>query len=215
MSKAALFSKMLQVFVLARRVNHYYWLHTDAHGAQEAVSVENLQRIIERLAQLRIRKFLVDFDGSSLRGNVERYDDHVDIHVRKSLSDAWQRFTVVKELCHILLDEEEDWSVDVVNTISDLLSFSGFSGEESAEIRSEKLAEVMALELAYPIADRRPDLVKIASGAKTSEIAASRKIPAIWVERALNEEYLTACEDTWKALASVPDEHNGLPTELA
>ena len=213
MSKAALFSKMLQVFVLARRVNHYYWLHTDAHGADESVSVENLQKIIGRLAQLRIRKLLVDFEGTSLRGNVERYEDRVEIHVRKSLSDSWRRFTVVKELCHLLLDGEEDWSVDVVTTIADLLAFSGFSGEETAEIRSEKLAEIMALELIYPIEDRRPDLASIADGKKISEIAASRKIPAIWIERGLNEDYLAACEGTWKALVSVPDEHNGLPDE--
>lgn len=214
MSKALLFNKMLQVFVLARRVNHYYWMHTTADDNDGSVSVENLQEIIGRLAQLKISKWLVDFDGTSLRGNVERYSDRVEIHVRKSLSPYWRRFTVVKELCHLLLDSEEDWSVDVVTTISDLLSFSGFSGDESAEIRSEKLAEVMALELIYPIEHRRRDKEAVANGAKTSDIATLRKVPAIWIERAHNEDYLSACEGAWEALVMLPDDHIGLPNPV-
>lgn len=211
MSKAVLFNKMLQVFVLARRVNHYYWMHTDADAFDGSVSIENIQIIVGRLAQLRIEKYVVNFDGASLRGNVERYDNRVAIHVRASLSDSWRRFTVVKELCHLLLDSAEDWSVDVVKTIAELLSFVGFNGEESAEIRSEKLAEIMALELVYPIEDRRGDKQRIADGEKTADIAAQRKVPAIWIERAHNEDYLAACEGTWQALEALPDDHDGLP----
>jgi len=187
-------------------------MHTEA-DENRAVSIENLHRVFACLAGIHIRKLLVDFEGGSLRGNVERYEDHAIIHVRLSQSDYWQRFTVVKELCHVLLDEKEDWSTDVVETISGLLAFTGLNGEESAPIRSEKLAEVMALELVYPLEYRAEDRAYIEAGGKVTEVSDNRKVPPLWVERALKPHYMEMCEEAWKLLREVPAEEGDLPDE--
>lgn len=206
-------NKLLLVFVWARRVNHYYWMHTDGDAA-DAVSIQNLHRVVSRLAKLNIQQLIVDFDGSTLRGNFERYDDRVVIHVRESQSENWQRFTVVKELCHVLLDEMEDWSTDVVSTISGLLSFAGFEGEESAAIRSEKAAEIMALELVYPLEVRAEDRAFLDAGGKVAELADRRKVPPLWIERALDPKYLEVCQDMWRVLNEVPPDRDPLPDEV-
>lgn len=213
MSAKNLITKMLLVFIWARRVNHHYWMHTEADD-DGAVSIENIQRVVSRLAGIYIRKLAVDFEGSSLRGNVERYPDHIVIHVRANQSEFWQRFTVVKELCHVLLDEKEDWSTDVVDTISGLLAFAGFNGDEPPPIRSEKLAEIMALELVYPLEFRAEDRAFLAAGGKVAEVAEKRKVPPLWVERALSESYLEMCQATWKILSNEPSEEGDLPDEV-
>lgn len=211
MNAKPLLTKLLQVFAWSRRVNHYYWIHTDADGPAGEISVENLQTIIARLARVRVSKRLVHFEGSTLRGNIERYDDHVVIHVRSSLSDYWRRFTVVKELCHVLLDSDGDFSTDVVSTISELLAFQSLDGDESAVLRSEKLAEIMALELIYPIEFRAEDRAFLDAGGKISALAEKRKVPPIWLERALAPWYIELCQEAWNALADFPADNEPLP----
>lgn len=215
MSTQALFTKMLQCFVLARRVNHFYWVHTAGDDSPGATSIENIQRVVSRLAQLYVYKRRVQFEGSTLRGNIERYEWGVIVNVRASQTEAWQRFTVIKELCHVLLDTPDDWSTDVVTTISDLLQFEGFTGKESAEIRSEKLAEVMAVELLYPVEFRRRDKEQIAvDPASIIAIAEKRGVPPLWIERAIRDEYLEACEGTWQAIATLPNDPTPLGPEV-
>jgi Predicted Zn peptidase len=213
-SSTLLFNKMLQCFILARRVNHYYWVHTTGDDDPGATSVENIQKIVSRMSGMHIRKRVVDFEGSTLRGNEERFDNKVMIHVRASLSTPWRRFTVVKELCHVLLDDAEDFSTDVVTTIRDLLQFTGFNGKESAEIRSEKLAEIMAVELMYPIEFRRGDKAALQAGAKIGDLAEKRQIPPIWIERALGDGWLEACELVWATIKNLPDDVTPLGPEV-
>lgn len=210
MSAKSLVNKMILVFAWSRRVVHHYWMHTDGDEAGD-VSIENVQQVISRLTGLPIEKLLVDFEGTTLRGNIERYDDRAVIHVRAGLSPNWQRFTVVKEMCHILLDEKEDWSTDVVTTISDLLSFSGLDGDESAPLRSEKLAELMALELIYPLEFRDEDRAFLDAGGKVSDLADKRKVPPLWIERALAPGYIELCKDAWTLLKEIPSEKEPLP----
>jgi Zn-dependent peptidase ImmA (M78 family) len=211
MTSKSVLIKMIQCFVWAGRVNHYYWLYTDADDTDGSVSVENLQIIIGRKAGLHITKRLVDFEGTTLRGNIERYEDHAIINVRASQSENWQRFTVVKELCHVLLDTADDWSTDVVETIAGLLAFSRLTGDESPAIRSEKLAEVMALELIYPLEERREDRAFIQAGGKVSDLADKRKVPPLWIERGISDWYYEACEETWKVIGDSVNDNTPLP----
>src|SRR5262245_4654793 len=104
-----IFAKTVRSFLVAKAVVHYYWIHTDGddHGK---TSVENIQTIIARLTGLKIEKYLVDFEGSAVRGNLERYDDRAVIHVRKTQTEEEQRFVAVKELFHLLADEKSEFS---------------------------------------------------------------------------------------------------------
>lgn len=215
MTPKPVLAKTIQCFLWAGRVNHYYWLHTEADADDGSVSIENLQAVIARKAGIFVHKRLVDFEGSTLRGNIERYENFVIVNVRASQSENWQRFTVVKELCHVLLDTPDDWSTDVVATIVGLLAFSNLSGEESAVIRSEKLAEVMALELIYPLEDRREDRAFIQAGGKISDLAERRKVPPLWIERGVADWYYEICEEAWKAMGNLCNDNEALPPPVA
>lgn len=196
--------KLIEAFRRAKSVTHYYWEHTPHSGA--AMSVENIQHIIELMTRLKVEKFSVDFPGNVIRGNYERYADRAVIHVRKSQSPEWVRFTIVKELCHVLIDKDADFSTDAEATIRELVEYSGLAtGDHMSNVMlSERIAEIIALELVYPFEYRDQDAAAVAAGAQHSAIAATRLVPSIWIQRALSKPYLESCRSYWAAITSEP-----------
>ena len=199
-------AKVIQCYLRACEVNHYYWTHTAADNVTgdkgPRVSIENLQRVVERLTRKLIKMDLVEFDGDRIRAELERYDDHFEIHVRQGQSEDWYRIVAVKEFWHALSDVEEDYSTDGVQTIRELVKYKGgFNWEAlSAEARSEKLAELFALELLYPLEYRLDDLEAHKGGASIEEISKKRGVPPLWAERALDEEFHEQCVSNWKTI---------------
>lgn len=194
--------KLVQAFSITKRVVHFYYVHTDGDENGGRTSVQNIKRIIERITQLPIETYRVTSDGPSVRGNFERYSDRIVILVR-SQSDEWERFTAIKELCHALIDGEEDYSSEGVETIRELVTNNGWLDDEaSAQVRSEQLAERMALELIYPLEFRRQDMATVEEEGFAA-IGVRRGVPVTWVERALNVDHITACESVWKVLGAV------------
>jgi hypothetical protein len=57
-----------------------------------------------------IRSSVAEMLLGYLRGLVERYEDKARILIRAGHGEEWMRFTAAKELCHIAIDEKEDWS---------------------------------------------------------------------------------------------------------
>ena len=84
--------------------------------------VEDFQRIVSQMYNIEILKFSVPFEGSFVRGMLERYRNKAIIYIKKGMGEEWTRFVAVKEMCHIVNDEEEDWSVNGVSTIKEMLS---------------------------------------------------------------------------------------------
>src|SRR5690349_19675855 len=85
------------------------------------LSVEDLQWCISDMYGLVIEKKEVAFEGEYLRGMVERYQQRARILIRAGQGEEVMRFTAVKELCHLALDEAEDWSPRGHETIESLL----------------------------------------------------------------------------------------------
>ena len=202
--------RLIQSFLLARQVNHFYWLHTDGDDPDGKISLENLQRVIERMTRLPIHKKRVFVDDApSVRGSFERYSDRIEIYIRDAQGELWERYTCVKELCHSVMDKSEEYSVDVIKTIKELRKYDGITvalDNLSPATRSEKFAELMALELIYPIEFRQSDRQKLTDGETIGSIASRRGVPAVWVEHALGE-YLEACADVWRLLPTDPMVH--------
>jgi hypothetical protein len=103
-----------------------------------------------------------------------------------------------------LLDELEDYSTDVVETIATLKKAKtpGETIEAGAALiaSSENLAEVIAIELIYPFEYREEDIAKKNNGEAPSSIAERRGVPEYYVEIALDESYVAACKALWELL---------------
>lgn len=201
---AADINRIIKAFVLAKSVNHYYWLHAPAED--QNVRIENLARVVAMMSGLRIEKRLVPTGGGIIRGLTERYPDRAVILVRKEQPLVWQRYTTIKELCHIVYDGDGDFEPDPTKTLEQLVMRRSLDLDEegSPALMSERLAEIMALELAYPLEFRRVDVAAIRNGSTVDDLVALRDVPAVHIERALGEQYIEACEGVWQSLAEVP-----------
>jgi Zn-dependent peptidase ImmA (M78 family) len=145
----------------------------------------------------------VPFEATFLRGLIERYANKVIIYVRKNQDEDWKRFVTIKELCHIVIDEKEDWSASGASIIKNLISEHKLNKMTAAPraVQSEIFAEIAAIELLYPFNARAADIVALDYGSMTlARIAGYYKIPEAIVERALSENYAELAAYCWSLI---------------
>lgn len=163
------------------------------------LSVKELCDIVSRMYNLKIEAYEVPFEGEFLRGMIERYEERAVIYIRKGQSEDWKRFIAAKELCHIVADEPEDWSVHGDVTISKLLAEHQLAGVQLADavVQSETFAEIGAIELLYPFKDR----VKDRENCQTlASIASFYRIPDVFAEQALSDWYHELAQSVWERI---------------
>lgn len=200
-------ANLLHAYSRVRRVNNIYWQHTTA-DAGGRVSVENIEKAVSIITDLRVEKYLVDFEAEAVRGAFERYPDHVKIYVRQNQPPVWVRFTVVKELSHALCDVPDTFSIDAVRTIQGLMDHQSFIPNEAMgeEVQSERIAELMAMELLYPFEFRDGDIEARKLGSETVRTLSNKRgIPGVWVERALEPAFTKLAHAMWRILDSVAE----------
>lgn len=199
--------KVITAFAKAKAVNHYYWMHTDGDdAANRLVSVENIERIIALMTDYEIEKIEVDVESEFHRAFVERTNGgrKAKIYVMKSEPSYWKRFAAIKELCHLLIDTEEDFQSDPCVTIRGVKDGASLFDENSIpEKDSENLAEIIAMELLYPLEHRREDRDEMATGATLEEIARKRDVPRKYVSLGTGDAWFEACLRIWGSLADV------------
>lgn len=159
------------------------------------LSVMDLHYVVGKVYGLEIEMREVSFQAVYLRGKVERYQDNrARVLVRSNLTDTEKRLVAVKELCHLALDEKDDWSTDGAAMLEAILSDSQGDSIPATHvlltpIESEALALLAAGELMYPADFREADAAKIAAGEMTvSAIALQHEVPPFIVEQALRRE---------------------------
>jgi Zn-dependent peptidase ImmA (M78 family) len=204
---AADVNKIVKCFMLAKKVNHYYWLHTPDGSPQPRI--ENIERVVEAMTGLKIEKKEVTTDGSIIRGFTERYEDKALILIREDQPIEWKKYTAVKEYCHLVYDSEEEFEPDPVVTLDQLVMRRGLDLDEalSPAIISERVAEIMALEIIYPLELRGGDAEKLKTGdSKTlGKLVALRHVPAVHIETATRQTYIEGCRNLWGVLPDVTD----------
>lgn len=155
--------------------------------------------IIADMYSIDIRLFEVTASGRTVAGNVERYkDNRAVIMVRSQQTEDMLRFVSVKELCHIMLDEEDDWSSDAIATIREMkveFDLAKTNGDgvlnPSRTQMSEYLALVAAVALMYPCEFHAADKAKVESGEKSiAKIALEHGMPGWAIELAFNHEHI-------------------------
>jgi hypothetical protein len=158
--------------------------------------------------QVKVEKHEVAFEGEYLRGLVERYKNRARILIRAGQGEEWMRITTAKELCHIAIDEEEDWSPLGHQTIQSLLLEDHLDNQNEeaqkarkmadATAQSEKLAVIAAIELMYPHEFRDDDVGSIAKRKTTQKAIALRyHVPEYVVGSALHPGRLEFARLGW------------------
>ncbi len=191
--------KVLEVYKKVAVLQEQYKTYALVADAS-AVSVEDLESVIQDVHDTEITKTEVPFEGVFLRGIMERYEGKIVIRVKRNMADDWKRFTAVKEMCHAFVDEQQDWSTEGVATLHDLLfEYSIQNGTVAdAETQSEVLAEIAAIELLYPYSARKADIPRVNSQDLTlAAIAAHHAIPISIVAKALATDYQRIADQLW------------------
>ncbi len=195
--------RILPVFKKVKAVReHMNLYHVD--GGSHRLSVDTLAKSIADMYALKIELYEVYAPGSRVAGNVERYQNgRAIILVKAELSDAMKRFVAVKELCHLMIDEDDDWSSLGVDTIKEMkvefdLADKGGEGvsNPSRTQQSEHLAWMAAVSLMYPCEFHVTD--KAAVDAKTVTIAKlglHHDLPPHVVESALAQGHVFSMYD--------------------
>ncbi len=157
------------------------------------LSVMDFHWAVQDIYQIEVEMLKVSFVAQHLRGKVERNKGKPSrVLVRADQSPEFLRFVAVKELCHLMIDEEDDWSSEGVETISGLLKEWELSKQNgtghtdpSNPLESEMLAEIAAIEMMYPREFRAADIEKIALKQTTlQKIALEHDVPPYAVEQA-------------------------------
>ena len=92
------------------------------------VSVKDLQWVIQDMNKITIEMVMVSFVAVHVRGSLERYEDgHARILVHEDQGESMRRFTTVKEMSHLIIDQEDDWSADGTDTIIELIMDASLS----------------------------------------------------------------------------------------
>lgn len=184
-------------FELARQITEAAWMK----GVDpEKLSIDELRDHISEMFEVEIDMKLLDVEVEAVYGFIMRYDKgkRACVYIAKNIPPRWKRLVGVKELCHVVVDVEEDWNPNGLDTLQRLMTWTiDMDAEENLAVRSEHIAEMVALELIYPLENRRED---IAAGEKTDQIAAKYKLPEAIVQMVVSPAYLASCDKYWRAV---------------
>lgn len=163
-------------------------------GDNPVADVKNVALCIQNMYGHTISKFIVPHSTKHVDSFLLRYQRHADILISSSLSPIDQRFAEAKELCHILLDEHEDWSPKGVNTIATLIQDGELEISTGGEhtpgkfCKWENLALIAATELLYPFHALEADRQDLANkNTNFEKISDKRQIPVRCVKLVHNE----------------------------
>lgn len=194
--------KLLAAFTAARDLNLELWQKVIDPAS---MSIDDLHAVIEAKYNVRIALQTIDVEMDNVWGFIERYDHgrRADIYIVKNIPERWKRAVAAKELCHVVLDFEDDWNKDGLDTLQRLGSILlEPDAPENAAVRSEQIAEICAWELLYPHEFRGNDKAELDGGVTTiAALAARYQLPEEIIEEILTPPYLRSCDKYWRMVS--------------
>ena len=169
------------------------------------ISIDGLQAVVHEHRGIPVKVHDVAFDAANIRGRMERYTTHIDIHIRRNMDSEWKRIVTAKELLHAIIDDDEDCTPYGNLTLEELVAEGriGHLCNESTNgkpVQSEWIAEVAAIELMYPNHYRVDDERALSRGeASLSHLALRFDIPEMFIETALQPSYRRAIASALEA----------------
>jgi len=196
--------KLLDAFREAEKINAKMWW--DCVDPQY-LSVDELRDYVAEAYKTSIALYFVDLEVDHVYGLVKRYDEGraANIYIMKNIGPRWKRLVAVKEICHVVIDRDEDFAPDGWDTLQRLIAGNALdrSDPENVALRSEHFAEIVAWELMYPHENRRIDVKAIEEGKTTPALVAQRvKMPEDVVSFLLSGIWMETCDRMWKLINS-------------
>jgi hypothetical protein len=118
--------------------------------------------------------------------------------------ETWVRFAKAKELSQIIIDEQEDWSIDGAGTLKSYFYQTRIVVDDTTpplSVQSEEIAMYAAIEILYPFADRKRDLENGAGKPSGyAKLSQDYDLPPNIVGRALFPDYMTLAERIWASV---------------
>lgn len=189
-------TELIDAFRKVRRIVEASW--NNENESPENLTTAKLHALVQDAFDVSIDILHVQFESAEIRGMIERYSDNsAMIYIDNNQTDQEKRCTEVKELCHVIIDEREDFSADGLDTLRRIVIDD--LTDATAAFLSEKIAWIMVHEVVYPHELRRADLAKLERKETTiDKLVVQYDIPHRLVRRILNSAYLDVCDALWK-----------------
>lgn len=176
----------------ARDVNQQYGLKY-IHGNDPKKSIDWLLEICRDYLQIQgidILKSDVPHARSAVYSACVMKQDGYDIVLASDLNHCWTRYTICKEVFHILLDDETYWNLDIAGHTEAVASvFPNDDSEPDRSVEIEFLTEVAAMEFLFPY-ERRDTEVTRSTPPNYPAIALQYRIPQRLVDKYLTNSYM-------------------------
>lgn len=189
-------SQELQVVInRADQINDDYALKFITGGDPQKSVDYLLEMCPEHAAQknISVLEIDIDYETSAVYSMCVISDEEVDIAIAKNLNHCWKRYTICKELFHILIDKDEARNLNfALHTEEVVVSFprSGDELHPSKSVAAEMLAEFATMEFLFPYAQREK-ILKLNTGSPNyPDIAQFYRIPKVLVEKYLSKQFM-------------------------
>jgi len=180
--------------------------YRNAHGlADVPIKADLLRPFVEQRGVVdRIVWEEFDYNSQTVLAKVEFYREHMGVYAgegtyarvqyNSSLNFCWQRFVLVKEMCHCLID---DATASRVSDMQNLMKLGQMlvaptyaSLEAFPPHESEHMAEIVAVETLFPIELRSHHKAAYDEGTVTDyQLALRYRIPEQYVRFAMLKNY--------------------------
>lgn len=183
------------VIAKANEVNdHYILTHLTGNATQKYM--DYILDSCEKFGVRNVRMFEVDlpYVDSAVYSMCVMTKDGADIVLAKGLNHCWQRYTICKELFHLLIDDEKYRNLDIfAHSEAVTISYSLDDSRPDLGVAAEFLAEVAAMEFLFPYAQREQQM---RSGQPNyPAIAQQYRIPQLLVDRYLSPRLMSTLKE--------------------
>jgi hypothetical protein len=115
------------------------------------------------------------------------------IHFKTELNLCHRRFVITKEMCHCLIDNSDEFRVLSTSTLTKLIEGLASSMPINGDLRlaSEHLAEMMAIEILFPLEMRLSHIDQYRDGKiSDNNLALRYRIPVEYAEIGMYQSYI-------------------------
>lgn len=191
---------------LIRQLHDAIWVGTQPKDTR--LPVDELVAIVTKERDITIDVRLVPFEARHLVSLVERQSEkHFLLAVREDAPLVERRYGVVKEICHIIGDEPEDYQPHGERTLDGIMQVENAQlydktldlGGDRPAVQSEKRAERMADELVYDRRLRTTDVRRSrANEISLVGLASAYGIPPVVITRVFRPMAMELTHSLWR-----------------
>ncbi|MEE8574301.1 MAG: hypothetical protein V3T30_02720 [Thermodesulfobacteriota bacterium] len=159
-----------ETFVVARAITDEYIIQNPI----PPIEITKLLPIVAKHSKIDLKIIMASWRAISVYGYLRRYKDRAEVIYSAELNDCWARFVVCKELIHVLIDIEDDYTTDPSELVRQLTTMER---NPTNDVHSEYNAIYGAIELLLPVPYRTRAREMSTIGKSDYDVAYHFKIP--------------------------------------